>query len=130
MQEPSAKQTILPEKRDSAFLARKRDGSAIPKRQKRDPKEDRSLSVISGQTIEHKSRTIELQSRTIEHQSSTNRAIEHQSSTIELQSRTIDTNRGSKWCNRSNRTHRRERGSLRSSSSSSSSRSSSRSSKR
>ncbi|GFS43672.1 hypothetical protein Acr_00g0086360 [Actinidia rufa] len=44
---------LLPEKRDSAFLARKRDGNAILKRKNRAPKEDGSLP----EQIGHKSTT-------------------------------------------------------------------------
>ncbi|GFY94246.1 N-terminal nucleophile aminohydrolases (Ntn hydrolases) superfamily protein [Actinidia rufa] len=51
--EPPSRLPLLPEKRDSAFLARKRDGNAILKRKNRAPKEDGSLP----EQIGHKSTT-------------------------------------------------------------------------
>ncbi|GFY82976.1 RNA-binding KH domain-containing protein [Actinidia rufa] len=71
-----------PEKRDSAFLARKCDGNAILKRKNRAPKEDGSLP----EQIGHKSTTpkpnrtksslVGVKSRQIENQSELRRAVE------------------------------------------------------
>ncbi|GFY88754.1 hypothetical protein Acr_06g0006940 [Actinidia rufa] len=51
--EPCTRLPLFPEKRESAFLGRKRDGNAILKRKNRAPKEDGSLS----EQIGHESNT-------------------------------------------------------------------------
>ncbi|GFY88528.1 hypothetical protein Acr_06g0004680 [Actinidia rufa] len=80
--EPPSRLPLLSEKRDSAFLARKRDGNAILKRKNRAPKEDGSLP----EQIGHKSTTpkpnrtksslVGVKSRQIENQSELRRAVE------------------------------------------------------